>query len=68
MGWECEQGLVGGGWWLASDEGWRDAESDIRSVWSIRAGVRGVAWCVECCKVLLRVEVGGWVVVWVGGG
>ena len=39
-----EQGLVGGGWWLASDEGWRDVGSDIRSVWSIRVGVRGVAW------------------------
>ena len=62
MGWS----VVDGGWQVT--RGWRDVGSDIRSVWSIRAGVRGVAWCVECCKVLLRVEVGGWVVVWVGGG
>ena len=64
-----EQGLVGGGWWLASDEGWSEhAGSGTLSLWSIRVAVHGVAWCVECCKVLLRVEVGGWVVVWVGGG
>ena len=59
-----EQGLVGGGWWLASDEGWSEhAGSGTLSLWSIRAAVHGVAWCAECCKVVVVGSgggVGGW--------